>query len=160
MTNQRKQMKTVEVWLKSLKDEDRKDALDNIMPFSKGEEVSSLGEAIKRINWGRDFNRWIGIHYEVETERYFSTPQETPESIKAKGMEKLREALEQDNVNHPQHYTDHPSGIECIEVTEHMNFCLGNAQKYLWRADLKDDAIEDLKKAIWYINREIERRLK
>ena len=66
-----------------------------------------------------------------------------------------------DPVNHPSHYTEHPSGIECIEVTEHMGFCIGNAIKYLWRADLKhDDAIEDLKKAAWYINREIERRKK
>ena len=65
-----------------------------------------------------------------------------------------------DVVNHPPHYTDHPSGIECIQITEHMNFCLGNAVKYIWRADLKDDAIEDLKKAVWYINREIARRTK
>lgn len=63
-----------------------------------------------------------------------------------------------DPVNHPKHYTDHPSGIECIEVTEHMNFCLGNAVKYIWRADLKHDAIEDLRKARWYLDREIERR--
>lgn len=65
-----------------------------------------------------------------------------------------------DPVNHPNHYLSHPSHIECIEVTEHMNFCLGNAVKYIWRADLKDDAIEDLKKAVWYINREIQRRSK
>ena len=43
-------------------------------------------------------------------------------------------------------------------VTEHMNFCLGNAVKYIWRADGKGDALEDLKKARWYLNREIERR--
>jgi hypothetical protein len=66
-----------------------------------------------------------------------------------------------DPVNNPAHYTEHPSGIECIQVTEHLSFCVGNAIKYLWRADLKhDDAIEDLKKAAWYINREIERRSK
>ena len=63
-----------------------------------------------------------------------------------------------DAVNNPKHYTNHPSGIECIQITEYMGFCLGNAIKYLWRADLKNDAIEDMKKAIWYINREIERR--
>jgi hypothetical protein len=67
---------------------------------------------------------------------------------------------EKEQVNHPKHYTNHPSGIECIQVTEHMNFCLGNAVKYIWRADLKNDAIEDLEKAIWYINREIQRRKK
>jgi hypothetical protein len=63
-----------------------------------------------------------------------------------------------DSINHPPHYTAHPSGVECIEITEHMGFCLGNAVKYIWRADLKHDAIEDLKKARWYIDREIARR--
>lgn len=63
-----------------------------------------------------------------------------------------------DAVNHPPHYTAHPSGIECIQVTEHMGFNLGNAVKYIWRADLKGDALEDLRKAAWYINREIARR--
>ncbi len=62
-----------------------------------------------------------------------------------------------DNVNHPKHYTSHPSGIECIQISEYLNFCLGSALKYLWRAGLKGDALEDLKKAAWYINREIER---
>lgn len=63
-----------------------------------------------------------------------------------------------DPVNHPKHYTYHPSGIECIQITEHMSFCLGNAIKYLWRADLKLNAIEDMRKAIWYIEREIAKR--
>jgi len=62
-----------------------------------------------------------------------------------------------DPVNHPKHYTEHPSGVECIQITEHMNFCLGNAVKYIWRADLKG-GMEDLQKAAWYINREIRRR--
>lgn len=62
-------------------------------------------------------------------------------------------------VNRPPHYNSHPSGVECIQITEHMNFCLGNAVKYIWRADLKHDAIQDLEKAIWYIRRELDRRL-
>ena len=62
-----------------------------------------------------------------------------------------------DPVDHPRHYTSHPSGIECIDVVEHMGFSLGNAIKYIWRADLKGDAVEDLKKARWYIDREIAR---
>ena len=69
-------------------------------------------------------------------------------------------ACESDPVNHPPHYTGHPSGIECIQITEHMGFCLGNAVKYIWRADLKNDAIEDLEKAQWYLKREIEKRKK
>ena len=64
-----------------------------------------------------------------------------------------------DPVNKPKHYTAHPSGVDCIQITEHMNFCLGNAIKSIWRADLKIDTIEDLRKARWYIDREIERRL-
>ncbi len=58
-------------------------------------------------------------------------------------------------VEHPKHYISHPSGIECIQITEHMNFCLGNAMKYLWRAGEKDNALEDLEKARWYLDREI-----
>lgn len=65
-----------------------------------------------------------------------------------------------DMVNHPPHYTDHPSGIECIQITEYMGFCLGNAVKYIWRSDLKGNSIEDLQKARWYLDREIERRLR
>ena len=64
-----------------------------------------------------------------------------------------------DNVNHPKHYTSHPSGVECIEITEHMNFCLGNAVKYIWRASLQGKEVEDLRKARWYIDREISRIL-
>mgnify|MGYP003621138494 FL=1 len=71
--------------------------------------------------------------------------------------------MKKDNINHPSHYTSHPSGIECIDIAEHYDFCIGNAIKYLWRAGLKSEdgiskkekQIEDLKKAIWYIKREI-----
>lgn len=69
----------------------------------------------------------------------------------------LENAKQGDAVNHPTHYTAHPSGVECITVTEHMNFNLGNAVKYIWRADLKN-GLEDLEKAAWYVAREIQRR--
>jgi hypothetical protein len=77
-------------------------------------------------------------------------------------MTERAEAPEVDVVNHPSHYTAHPSGVECIEITEHMSFTVGNAVKYLWRADLKheDGGIEDLRKARFYVDREIERRLR
>ncbi len=63
------------------------------------------------------------------------------------------------NIN-PDHYRKHPSGIECIEITKHYDFCIGNAIKYLWRAGLKyetglsvkDKEIEDLEKAKWYLD--------
>lgn len=64
-----------------------------------------------------------------------------------------------DNVNNPKHYNSHPSGIECITVVEHMNFNIGNAIKYLWRTDHKN-GLEDLKKARWYIDREIQKKEK
>ena len=64
-----------------------------------------------------------------------------------------------DAVNHPEHYNSHPAGIECIDVVEHMTFNIGNATKYLWRSGLKDGVpvLQDLRKARWYIDREIER---
>lgn len=65
-----------------------------------------------------------------------------------------------DSVNHPPHYNQHPSNVECIEIVRHMNFNLGNVVKYLWRAGLKDGVVdlEDLKKARWYLDDEIKRR--
>lgn len=75
------------------------------------------------------------------------------------------------DVDHPKHYNSHPSGVECVDIAEQYNFNVGNAIKYLWRAGLKtlgqvdserhgteDAALVDLRKAAWYINREIERR--
>lgn len=64
------------------------------------------------------------------------------------------------NVDHPKHYNSHPAGIECIDVIEHLPFNVGNAIKYLWRADHKGAPVEDLEKAAWYIAREIERKKK
>ena len=64
-----------------------------------------------------------------------------------------------DPVNHPTHYTSDPSGVECIQITRHRNFNIGNAFKYLWRAGLKDSAatVQDLLKAVFYIEDEIKR---
>lgn len=61
------------------------------------------------------------------------------------------------DVDHPEHYNRHPSGVECITIAEAFNFNLGNAIKYIWRAGLKGDAITDLQKAEHYIAREIGR---
>lgn len=64
-----------------------------------------------------------------------------------------------DPVNHPAHYTSDPSGVECIQITRHRNYNIGNAIKYLWRNGLKDsDAqVQDLAKAVFYIQDEIAR---
>lgn len=67
--------------------------------------------------------------------------------------------MDYESVNHPLHYNSHPSGVECITIIEHFCYNIGAAVKYLWRAGLKPNAdyIEDLRKAKWYIEREIER---
>jgi Protein of unknwon function (DUF3310) len=74
------------------------------------------------------------------------------------------EMPDHDPVNRPEHYTSSlakcatcAAPIECIQVTETMGFVLGNAVKYIWRADLKGGT-EDLKKARWYLDHEIRRR--
>jgi hypothetical protein len=69
-------------------------------------------------------------------------------------------SLKEDMVDKPKHYNSHPTGIECVEVAEHFGYNLGNALKYIWRAGLKWDSEEDLKKAIWYLNRELEKNKK
>lgn len=85
------------------------------------------------------------------------TPGDVVEVSKAELKTLTRKAP--DAIN-PNHYRSHRSGIECIQVTEHMNFNLGNAVKYIWRADDKGDPIENLRKAAWYLEREIARRQK
>lgn len=103
------------------------------------------------------------LYRTMPTEVEPATPKE-PYTVKATAVfdteTRVSETLvgrSADLINHPPHYTGHPSGVECITVTEHMNFCLGNAMKYIWRAGSKGDAIADLKKARWYIDREIAR---
>lgn len=69
-----------------------------------------------------------------------------------------------DSINHPDHYNLLPASctcglqIECISVVRHMNFNLGNVVKYVWRASYKGSELEDLKKALWYLQDEIARR--
>lgn len=86
------------------------------------------------------------LNYENNEEKYLS-------------WESAKHEKGYDSINHPFHYTSVVPGIECIEVTKHFNFCRGNAIKYLWRAGEKDKTkeIEDLKKAIKYIEFEIKR---
>ena len=88
-------------------------------------------------------------------------PGEDPFPMIGPGEWKTVETECVDMIQHPPHYTSHPSGIECIQITEHMGFNTGNALKYVWRADLKHESpLADLKKAKWYIEREIALRSK
>ena len=96
--------------------------------------------------------------YQGTVSAHIVTDEHAPEKMKIANKHGVDVLVpESDPVNHPPHYTSHPSGIEVIQITEHMNFCLGNAIKYILRADHKGNQIQDLKKAVWYINREITR---
>ena len=83
---------------------------------------------------------------------------ENPPADKHVDLQKVSEKV-CDNVNHPSHYTS--GQIEVIDFIEdqHLGFHLGNAVKYISRAGRKnpDKTVEDLRKAVWYINRQIER---
>ena len=85
------------------------------------------------------------------------------EVIKEQLNKPLHNFMYEKNVDHPSWYNQ-INGIECIDVAQNFDFCIGNAIKYLWRAGRKHEEgledsykhIEDLKKAVWYINKEIE----
>lgn len=104
-------------------------------------------------------------HYDDFYERFENTKKKEEQEKAYNEYLKIRDAYfmkeygnDESAVEHPKHYNRHPSGVECVEITKHMNFCLGSAIKYIWRADHKHDAIEDLKKAIFCIETEIQRR--
>lgn len=75
-----------------------------------------------------------------------------------------RGSVMSDLINNPPHYNSAKAEcagcertIECIDVVRHLSFNLGNAIKYIWRCEHKGSTIEDLKKALWYIQDEIKR---
>ena len=63
-----------------------------------------------------------------------------------------------EQVNHPKHYNSHPSGVECIEIIRSMDFNIGSAFKYLYRSEYKENFLQDLNKALWYLRDEYHRR--
>lgn len=78
---------------------------------------------------------------------------------KPEGLEPVKVYQSPDNIEHPSHYTSHPSGVECIDIIEHLPFNIGATIKYLWRCDEKHESpFDDLNKALWFIKREIKRR--
>lgn len=106
-----------------------------------------------------DLNPYVYSFAESLLNSHMQQPSPFTASIITASIDVYNPSVKQDSVDHPKHYTSDPSGIECIEITRHRNFNVGNAMKYLWRNGLKDsDAqIEDLQKAIWYIQDEIKR---
>jgi len=91
-----------------------------------------------------------------------STDRSTSEGSRDLGEENSATVRQSEGVNHPAHYNQHPSGVEAIDIIEHMSFNVGNAIKYLWRAGLKpgEATLKDIDKALWYLNRERERLVK
>ncbi len=85
-----------------------------------------------------------------------STAQEECEYAAALEAAPFKGGEADDPVSHPSHYTSHPSGIECIDISKFHSFCIGNAIKYIWRHKDKGRPAEDLRKAIWYLQKELE----
>lgn len=98
-----------------------------------------------------------------ENERLLTSNRLASEESHLENIRKI-DKPKNDPVNHPHHYTNSLAtcecgkSIECIDVTRHYDFNIGNAIKYLWRCDLKGNSIQDLEKAIWYIKDEIQKR--
>ena len=74
----------------------------------------------------------------------------------------MKAKIKKEQVNHPNHYGGENNLYEAIKVIEAwgLGFCLGNTVKYISRAGKKDSELQDLKKAAWYLNREIEKKEK
>ncbi len=120
--------------------------------------IGAPGPGLKPCRGGRGAGARPDPHPPVEPGEGASLKQGPPTNFLHPPKPRCAILTMPDPINHPAHYTEHPSGIECIEVTEHFNFNCGNAIKYIWRADLKHASpLEDLRKAAWYINREIQR---
>ena len=103
-------------------------------------------------------------HVEVdwkEAERMVSLVSAVDEALGDSPGSTTGQKVDPEGVDHPKHYNQHPGGIECIDVIEHMPHNVGAAVKYLWRVGLKgdrEDEERDLRKAVWYIERELKRR--
>lgn len=112
--------------------------------------VGQRGEVI-RVFDGQDFE--VGVVLESRSIRHFDSSElefeHIYDTLSSPAVEV--DSGPEDAVNHPSHYTSHPSGVECIEITKHMGFLDGNAMKYLWRYSLKN-GVEDLYKCRQYLD--------
>lgn len=131
-----------------------------MVEFKVGDKVRVLSGGGRWRSPGTEgvVSRLIGSTYR-DYNVLFTTPDEDGDldlSFDGSELELVTET-EEDVVNHPKHYT--AFGAEVIDITEHLNFCRGNAVKYIARAGLKDPdkELEDLEKGLWYLNREIAR---
>lgn len=123
----------------------------------QGKNGEHLLESIEQLRIDSNFEQLVQKGIDEENSGKLIPHNEVMEKIKTKIEMCEGGSSTVDNVNHPSHYCSHPSGIECIEITRHHDFAIGNAIKYLWRAGLKesDNEIQDLKKAVFYIQDKI-----
>jgi hypothetical protein len=129
-----------------------------LIDFPTPKEVWIKPKTLEDWPWEKDLGKPYGDingetykvtadHYGASSNRIANPPEEEVNDLAR---------YKEDQIN-PAHFRAHPSGIECIQITEHMGFCLGNAVKYIWRAGLKpgNDRKQDLEKAVWYLQREL-----
>jgi hypothetical protein len=114
-----------------------------LIDFPKPKEVWTKPKTLEDWPWDADLGKPYG---DINGQQGIANPPE----------EEVNDLARYKDTINPAHYKAHPSGIECIQITEHMSFCLGNAVKYIWRADMKGGR-NDLEKAIWYLQRELRR---
>lgn len=109
--------------------------------------------SMRPLDSSRPYTYYVKVYDNVIRYLWFTEDEVRPDVVQSEPLGKS------DAVNHPSHYTWLPNGVEVIDFTEHMNFNRGNAVKYIARAGRKNSAteLEDLRKALWYITREIAR---
>lgn len=117
-------------------------------------ELWKQGEstAVVEVSWREDGDKII---HTIGIKRADGTVEKYENANQEKSMSNESETAKPDYVNHPPHYATHPSGVECVDIAEHLSFNLGNALKYLWRAKGKGREEEDLQKCLWYLEREV-----
>ena len=135
------------------------------------------GEDLEEYNQGYEDGKRRGITLGYNKRDYeYSKPNKSNEDYSDEGYYSFKELervldselasniksdedKKEDLVNNPSHYNSDPSGVKCIEITRHRNNNIGNVIKYIWRNGLKDgnSNIQDLEKAAWYLNDEIQR---
>lgn len=129
--------------------------------FYNDVEIAKYGDIIvydKSIGY-QNITTGININTQAAVSVGLESMLDTTELSPAFSIDIKENNTNKDNVNHPKHYTQHPSGIECIDamlsaygIEAVKNFCICNSFKYLWRFQHKN-GIEDLNKLIWYINK-------
>ncbi|MFD0384476.1 DUF3310 domain-containing protein [Streptomyces stramineus] len=108
----------------------RGNAYPNVVEFDRGGTMCFADAELKAVAEVSPGHRML-----AETEG-FALGVDTAEAhkIMRRSFAEPQPESQHSAVDHPAHYTSHPSGVECIEITQHFNFPIGNAIKYLWRA--------------------------